>query len=179
MTEIRLTSVVLRGWALGDATSLARHANNRNIWRNFHDGFPSPYTEEDAREWVESQVGIDPPQNFAIDVDGEAAGGIGFELAEADNIYRGTAGIGYWLGEAFWGRGIMSEAVAAVTTYAWQTFPFERLEAWPFERNSASRRVLEKAGYVLEGRAHNRVRKEGELMADLLYAAYRPSSATL
>lgn len=173
MVEIRLASAVLRGWTSGDVSSLARHANNRNIWRNFHDGFPSSYTEEDARAWVESQVGIDPLRNFAIEVDGETAGGIGVDFALGDDIYRGTAGIGYWLGEAFWGRGIMTEAVAAVTAYAWRTFPLDRLEAWPFERNMASRRVLEKAGYVLEGRARDRVRKEGELIADLMYAAYR------
>lgn len=64
-----------------------------------------------------------------------------------------------------------------MTAYAWRTFALDRLEALPLERNTGSIRVLQKAGYVFEGRLRDRVRKDGELMADLMYAAYRSTRA--
>ena len=82
--------------------------------------------------------------NFAIVVSGEAIGGIGLRLGT--DIFRRSAEIGYWLGEPFWGRGIATEAVGAVSQYAFESFDLCRLEAGVFEWNPASMRVLEKAG---------------------------------
>lgn len=107
MTEIRLKRAILRPWRVGDEASLTRHANNPNVSRNLHDGFPSPYTEDDARSWVASHVGVHPLTVFAIEVDGEAAGGIGITFPLGDRMFRGTAELGYWLSETFWGRGII------------------------------------------------------------------------
>ncbi len=175
MTELRLTSALLRGWRHDDAESLARHANNPNVARNLRDAFPSPYGMDDAREFLARRVGEDPPTNFAIEVDGEAAGGIGIRFH--DDIERGVGEIGYWLSEVHWGCGITTEAIVAVTEYAWRTFPLDRIEAVPFARNAASARVLTKAGYALEGRRTHRVRKGAELLDDLVYVALRATSS--
>jgi RimJ/RimL family protein N-acetyltransferase len=80
------------------------------------------------------------------------------------------AELGYWLGKDFWGRGIVTEAVAAFTDFCFQDFPLRRVYAEPFANNSASVRVLEKAGFVFEGRLKNNVVKDGELLDSLLYA---------
>src|SRR5262249_34573755 len=84
--------------------AVVAHANNYNVWRNMRDRFPHPYTAEDAREWIRHTGEESPRTNFAIVVDGEAAGGIGLVLN--GDIHRCSAEIGYWLGEAFWGRGV-------------------------------------------------------------------------
>ena len=68
------------------------------------------------------------------------------------DVERVSAEIGYWLGEEFWGRGIVSEALRAVTDYAFATFDLCRIYAGVFEWNPASMRVLEKAGYEFECR---------------------------
>ena len=90
-----------------------------------------------------------PVLNFAIVVAGAAVGGTGLELGT--DVSRRSAEVGYWLGQPFWGRGIATEALRAVTDYAFTTLDICRLEAGVFDWNPASARVLEKAGYVLEG----------------------------
>jgi RimJ/RimL family protein N-acetyltransferase len=78
------------------------------------------------------------------------------------------------LGEPYWGRGIATEAVRAVTDYAFRTFDLCRLHAGVFEWNPASMRVLEKAGYTLEARHRRSVTKDGQTIDRLVYALVRP-----
>ncbi len=169
--EILLTQAVLRPWRPGDEASLVKHANNRNIWRNVRDLFPYPYTPQHAREWVHRAGRVHPRTNFAIAVDGDAVGGIGIVLRE--DIYRRSAEIGYWLGEEFWGRGIVTEAVKAMSDWGFAHFDICRIYAGVFEWNPASMRVLEKAGYTLEARLAKQVTKDGETIDEFIYAIVR------
>ena len=148
-----------------------RHANNRNVWINLRDRFPHPYTHADARNLLDMVVGVSPETNFAIAVDDEAVGGIGFTV-QHDVAHR-SAEIGYWLGEEFWGRGIASEALIAVTNHAFANYDLCRLYAHVFDWNPASVRVLEKAGYEFEGRLKKSVTKNGQTIDQLMYAAIR------
>lgn len=157
----------LRPWRAGDERGLPAHANDREVWLNLRDRFPHPYTARDAREWVKHAV-TRPDVRFAIEVDGEAAGGLGFELH--DDVERVSAEIGYWLGRRYWNRGIMSAAVAAATAYAFRAFEITRVYALPFSRNRASVRVLEKAGYVREGVLRRSAIKDGVVLDQDLFA---------
>ena len=172
MMEMKLIKSVLRAWKPGDEPSLVRHANSRTIWRNLRDAFPHPYTLVDAKRWIEV---ANPTKtaiiNFAIVVDSSAVGGIGLVLKE--DVFRRSAEIGYWLGEEFWGRGIVTEAIRAVTDYAFETFDLCRVYAGVFEWNPASMRVLEKAGYEFECRMKKSVTKDGETIDELIYAVVR------
>jgi RimJ/RimL family protein N-acetyltransferase len=171
--EMKLSRCTLRPWRVGDEASLVAHANNRRVSRNLKDHFPFPYTPADAAEWIaHAAAAPGPPQNFAITVDGVAVGGVGLELGA--DIFRRSAEIGYWLGEPYWGRGIATEVLRAVTEYAFATFDVCRLEAGVFEWNAASMRVLEKAGYTLEGRHRRSVSKDGQTIDRLVYALVRP-----
>src|SRR5690606_11107271 len=109
-----------------------------------------------------------PSVDFAIEVDSEAAGGISLMLH--DDVERISAEIGYWLGKQYWGRGIMSEAVGAVTRWGFREFGLTRIYALPFANNAASSRVLEKAGYLLEGVMRRSALKDGVVMDQRLYA---------
>jgi len=168
---MKLSKSVLRAWKPGDEPSLVRHANSRAIWRNLRDAFPHPYTLADARLWIETANPSEPITNFAIVIDRAAVGGIGLVLKE--DVFRRSAEIGYWLGEEFWGRGIVTEAVSAVTNYAFDTFDLCRVFAGVFEWNPASMRVLEKAGYEFECRMKKSVTKDGETIDELIYAIVR------
>lgn len=169
--KLELASCTVRSWEWRDRDAIVRHANNRKVSINLRDRFPYPYTISDARTWLEMVVGHEPVTNFAIDVAGEAVGGIGFTL-QPDVGYR-SAEIGYWLGEDFWGRGITTEALIAVSDYAFSRFELCRLYAHVFEGNDASARVLEKAGYAFEGRMRKSVTKEGKTIDQLMYAMIR------
>jgi [ribosomal protein S5]-alanine N-acetyltransferase len=171
--ELRQHHAFLRPWRVGDEESLVRHANNRKVWRNLRDAFPHPYTLADAQAYLAGQHGDDPVSSFAIEVEGEAAGGIGLHL-QSDVEWR-SAEIGYWLGEAHWGKGIMTEAVRAVTAYGFAQLDLVRIYANVFEWNPASMRVLEKAGYALEGRLRKAITKDGQTIDSLLYAYIRPA----
>lgn len=170
--KLVLTNCSVRSWEASDAESLVKYANNRNVWRALRDRFPHPYTRSNAREFIRYARDLRPQTAFAIVVAGEAAGGIGFML-NAD-VERVSAEIGYWLGEPFWGKGIATEALVAVTSYAIATHGLTRLFAVPFAWNVASCRVLEKAGYVLEGRLRRSAVKNGEIVDQLQYAFIAP-----
>jgi RimJ/RimL family protein N-acetyltransferase len=150
---------------------LALHANNRKVWRNLRDLFPHPYTEADARQWIEMTQEESPPHNFAIAVRGHAVGGIGLNVGS--DLRRRAAEIGYWLGEDFWGRGLATAAVRTFADYAFERFDVCRLDAYVLEWNPASRRVLEKAGFECEGRLRKSATKDGQTVDEFLYALVR------
>ena len=154
----------------GDAASLARHANDREIWLNLRDRFPHPYAVSDAAAYIARVKGQDPVTAFVILVDDDAVGGI--TLMPGHDIERVSAEVGYWLGRAFWGRGIVTDALRAITDHAFVRLGLQRVFAVPFVRNVASQRVLEKAGYVREGTMRRSAIKDGVLLDQLLYAAY-------
>jgi RimJ/RimL family protein N-acetyltransferase len=169
--QIQLATSLLRRWRAGDEDSLALHANNRKVWINLLDSFPYPYTLADAQQWIRSASADTPLRNFAIEVGGCAVGSIGLHFRK--DVYRRSAGIGYWLGETYWGRGIATEAVRAITEYAFSAFDLCRVYAGVFEWNAASIRVLEKAGYLFEARLRKSVTKNGRTIDEYIYAIVR------
>ena len=166
-----LGSAIVRDWTADDLQSLVRHANNRNVWLNLRDRFPYPYTESHGRQFLAHVIGQRPQTVWAIEVDGEAAGGIG--IVQLTDVERVSAEIGYWLGERFWRRGIMTEVVRAVTDEVFRRFDIRRVFALPFADNAGSIRVLEKAGYALEGRMPQSAIKDGVIRDQLMYGTYR------
>ena len=169
--HLKLKSSVIRSWCPGDAVALQRYANNRNIWINLRDVFPHPYTMQDAAAFLKYVAQENPETTFAIATASEAIGCIGLRLGV--DVHCKTAEVGYWLGQPFWGRGIMSEVVAEFTPHAFEAFDLHRIYAEPFESNRASVRVLEKAGFVCEGRMRASIFKNGKIMDSFLYARLR------
>jgi ribosomal-protein-alanine N-acetyltransferase len=166
--QLKLTRCDVRSWHADDVPSLVEHANNRQIWINLRDRFPHPYTRANGQAFIRDSRMMRPETFFAIAVNHAAVGGIGF-VPQAD-VDRMSAEVGYWLGEAFWGKGIVTEALVAVTRYAIDEHGLTRLFALPFAHNTASCRVLEKAGYVLEARLRKSAIKEGQVIDQCQYA---------
>jgi RimJ/RimL family protein N-acetyltransferase len=169
--ELDLGLCTLRPFRPEDAESIVRYANDRGVWLNLRDRFPHPYTPADAEKWLHLASTLPAGSQFAITVGDNVVGGIGLHMQE--DVHRLSAEIGYWLGRPFWGRGIATAAVRAVTAHAFATFDLCRLYAMVFEWNPASRRVLEKAGYTLEGRLRRSIVKDGKIIDAFLYAAIR------
>ncbi len=162
---------VIRPWTAADLEALVRHANDRRVWLQLRDLFPHPYTESDGRAWLDLTAADHPDTNFAIEYEGESVGGIGLRLK--DDVETGVAELGYWLGHAVWGRGMGSAIVNNFTDWSFRTFPLRRIFAMPFARNLASRRVLEKSGYRLEGTLRNHVVKAGVVQDQAVCATTR------
>jgi ribosomal-protein-alanine N-acetyltransferase len=173
--EIHLEKSLIRPWRAGDELSLVRHANNRNIWINLRDLFPYPYTMADARRWIAETAAQGEPHHWAVEVDGHAVGAVG--LRGREDVNRISAEIGYWLGEEFWGRGIMTEVVGATTRHGFRELGFTRIFAEVFEWNAASMRVLEKNRYAREGVLRKSAIKAGQVIDQVVYAAISGAAA--
>lgn len=175
--QIELNGARLRPWRTSDLDDLVLAANNPNVARTLRDLFPHPYTRADAETWLARAARTDEPDiKLCIEVDGRAAGGIGIHPQK--DVNRVTAELGYWLGEPFWGRGIMTQVVRAVVAQAFARLPLERIEAFAFANNPASPRVLEKAGFTREGYLRRNVIKHGEVLDSFLYAILRTEAAS-
>jgi [ribosomal protein S5]-alanine N-acetyltransferase len=159
---------LIRSFRASDLEALVRHANSRAVWLQLRDRFPHPYTTADGLAWLRYVSEAKPETNFAIEADGEAVGGIGLVLGT--DVERYSAEIGYWLGERVWGRGLATAAVRALTPWAFAAFGLGRIFALPFAGNRASRRVLEKAGFALEGMLRRSAVKDGRVHDQALYA---------
>jgi ribosomal-protein-alanine N-acetyltransferase len=168
--RIECRQCLLRPLLASDAESLAHHANDYDVARNLRDRFPHPYSVADAEAYITHLASRAVVTSFGIVVDNRAIGSISLMLGE--DIARQSAEVGYWIGRAFWGRGIMGEALQAVTRYAFDQLELARVFAVPFATTVRSARVLEKSGYVLEGTMRHSAVKEGKLLDQLLYAAY-------
>jgi len=169
--RIAFGEYVIRDWVSTDAAAIFRYADNRKIAMWLRDRFPSPYTPADAQAFLAAVSRQDPRTIFAVATEQEAIGGIGLKFGE--DVHRFTAELGYWLGEPFWGRGIMTEAVQRFVPWAFQHLEVYRIYAAVFAGNSPSVRVLEKAGFEREGRLRASVFKNGRILDQLLYAAVK------
>ena len=88
------------------------------------------------------------------------------------NVRRGVAEsgtLGYWVGQAHAGRGYATAAVRAVVAHAFDDLKLHRVEAACVPTNHASRRVLEKAGFTLEGQARAYLKINGAWADHLLF----------
>ena len=157
--ELVLERCTIRAWRPDDAASLAKHANNRRVWLGLRDLFPHPYTIEDANEFLRRATTEQPMTIFCIDVGQSAVGGIGIRIGQ--DVHRHVAELGFWLGEEFWGHGIMTEVIPAFVESCFEKFPVYRIYAEPYANNPASACVLGKAGFALEGRLKNNAFKDG------------------
>jgi len=152
---------------MDDLSSLVRHANNRRVWMTLRDRFPHPYTTDAGRAWLAAASVETPPTAFAIEVDDQAIGGIGVIVGSA--VHRHTGEIGYWIGEAYWGRGLATAAVTHFVPWAARTFGLSKLYADVFETNRSSMRVLEKCGFVREGVLRSHALKDGQYLDQHVY----------
>jgi [ribosomal protein S5]-alanine N-acetyltransferase len=166
-----LTNATLRALREGDAESLAARINNPKISRNAF-LIPYPYTLDDAHARIAKCLAESDCTHFAIVDESGVIGGIGLKRAEPgfQDVQKHVAEIGYWLAEDYWGRGIATEAVVAITQWGFDALALKRIFAAVFAWNPASTRVLEKAGFQFEARERARYFREGQFIDGLLYA---------
>lgn len=161
----------LRALEEADAPVLQALADNRNIFDRVRDFFPHPYSLSDAQNFIDFCRQSDPPVNLGITWQDKLAGVCGLVLQT--DIYRHSAEIGFWLGEPYWNQGIASGAVNLLLRYAFEQFQVERVYAGVFSNNPASARVLERNGFIEEGRMRQGIVKNGEFLDEVRYGLLR------
>lgn len=163
-------NVKLREWQMNDAERLTSLANNINVAKYMRNVFPHPYSIDNAKMFLETAI-KEQKRFFAITVNDELIGGTGIHLQ--DDIFVNNAEIGYWIGEAYWGKGYMSEAMTLITDHAFRNFSVNRLWLRIYGNNPRSMKIAEKAGYKLEAKFDKTLLKNGELLDEYIFAKRR------
>ncbi|WP_298300508.1 GNAT family N-acetyltransferase [Hydrotalea sp.] len=156
-----MQELILKKWQKTDAAALVFIANNRNIFDQVRDSFPQPYTVNDALKWIEIHGTKHPCQNYAIWLDEQLVGSIGFVPQEYER--RHVAEIGYFIGEPFWGKQIATTAIQQLLTIMQQEKKYSRIEAYVYGKNTASMKVLKKNQFFLEGIQHKAAIKNNKI----------------
>jgi len=151
----------LRAWRADDLDALLRHANDEQVSRGLSTRFPFPYRRADGEAFLSGRVVDLAEPVFAIEIEGEACGGIGARLGQGER--RHGAELGYWLGRRYWGRGRMTRIVGVFAPWLMQALSLYRLQATVLEFNTGSARVLLKNGFMEEGTQRCAVVKDGKL----------------
>jgi [ribosomal protein S5]-alanine N-acetyltransferase len=170
--ELKSGNIVLRPLRISDAGRLAVLANNEKISCNLRDGFPHPYTPADAENFLAKFTNQDPVTFFGIEYNGEHVGNM--SLVPGQDVYRKSAEIGYFIGEPYWNKGIVTNAVKLITEYGFNQLDFIRIHTGVFEYNTASMRVLEKCGFIKEGVFRKSIVKKGKIWDEIRYAKIKP-----
>ena len=157
-------------WKIEYAEDLAKALNNRKVLDNLRDGLPFPYTENDAKEFIEAMINADANKVFAFAIvyDNKCIGSIG--VFRQDNIHCKTAELGYYIAEEYWGKGLMTQAVKEICNFIFDSTDIIRIYAEPFIHNIGSQRVLEKNGFCCEGVLKNNAYKYGRVVDMKMYA---------
>ncbi len=163
-----MEKITLRRLEPSDKTRMAQLANNKKIWDNVRDAFGYPYNEKNAEEFIQRQAKSDTEKVFVIDHNDEFCGLIG--MIYQKDVYRKSAEIGYWIGEPFWGKGIVTKAIELIARYAFDELKLMRIFAGVFEYNVGSMRVLEKNGFQKEGISKKAIFKNGKFWEEHRYA---------
>ncbi len=157
MVDPRLTlrgeRVCLRSLRLSDVPEMVDCLNKEEISRwTLH--IPFPYTEEAARSFIQKKARERRKRTsfcFAVvPTDGKRMVGVADLFAIDPSNLSGE--IGYWLAMDRWNQGLMTGAVALLVAFSFRELQLHKLNAKLFAENAASARVLEKNGFLLEGR---------------------------
>jgi len=164
-------SLILRPFQTADKTALALLANNKNIWNNITNKMPHPYAESDAVDFIKMATSKEPSTILAMEWKGQFSGAIG--LHPQGDVYTGTAELGYWVGEPYWGNGLASKAVALMLEYGFETLGFRRIYAAAYDFNTQSMHILLKNGFIKEGIFKKAVIKNGKVLDEHRFAVVR------
>jgi len=162
MINLRFEKYQIREFLANDVEAIVKNANNREVSKYMRDSFPYPYSKDNAVQWIDFAKKNYSSLFFAIADENELIGGIG--AVPQTDVHRFSAEVGFWLGQSHWNKGIITKAVPVFCNYLFTKFDFNRLTANVFEGNDASQKVLEKNGFVLEGKLRKSVFKENKFV---------------
>jgi len=168
---------MLRPLRESDAPSLQRHADDPAVAYNLFDGFPQPYTLAQAKAWCGAQHREpDFAHVLGVVAEGDEVAGC-ISVTPQQGLWACSAMVGYWLGQSYWRRGVMGEALTLISAWAWDALPqVTRLWMPIFARNTGSQGVARRGGYQQEGRQALAIRKDGCAIDSVTYGLTRPGA---
>ena len=165
--NLQFENYIIRNFIDDDVDSLYKYANNINVSQYLRESFPYPYSKQNALEWIYFIKQDSDKLALAIADEHELIGGIG--AIPNNDVHRFTAEIGFWLGEPFWNKGIMTKAIRVFCNYLFDAYNYNKLSANVFEGNEASKKVLQNTGFILEGILIKNIFKKNKFMDQYIY----------
>ncbi|MFN2527995.1 MAG: GNAT family N-acetyltransferase [Candidatus Baltobacteraceae bacterium] len=130
-------------------------------------------TRENIRDFVrrsERAAREQTEHNAVIVQNGEIIGCTGFPEIDWNDSW---AHIGYWLDKEHTGKGVVTRAVGALTTYAFEALELNRVEIRCAATNRASAAIPARLGFVHEGTLRRIRLLHGQYVNDLVFAMLR------
>ena len=150
--------LTLRPWKESDAEALDRYACNPNIGAIA--GWPPHTSVENSREIIKTVLSA--PENYAVvlkETD-ETVGSVGIMTARSEihsaKMTDSECEIGYWIGEPYWGRGLIPEAIREILRHAFEDLHLSSVWCGYYDGNEKSRRAQEKCGFIYHHTEHNK-----------------------
>jgi RimJ/RimL family protein N-acetyltransferase len=156
--ELQTKRLILRAWQESDAESLYKYAKNPKI--GLSAGWQPHTSLENSREIIKNVFAADETYAVVLKESGEAVGSVGIMMkkSESDSVEtaKNEGEIGYWIGEPYWGRGFIPEAVHELLRHAFDDLQLTAVWCGYFDGNTKSQRVQEKCGFVYHHTEHNK-----------------------
>jgi ribosomal-protein-alanine N-acetyltransferase len=173
--RLETARLLLRPLTPDDAGSIFAHASNPNVTR--YTLWDHHRTLDDTLRFLSEYVpmrtaeGVPDPLGICLKEEpGRVVGCLGcFWNTKANHCLE----FGYWIGEPFWGRGLVAEAARALIDYAFRTYPVERMQAHYMAGNAPSGRVLLKLGLTHEGTLRSALFHRGRFRDVHIYSLLR------
>lgn len=146
--SIETDRLILRPTLMRDAEDIFEYASGNNV--GVHAGWKQHETIEETKQIIETVFSEDNVFALVLKESNKVIGSIGL-IADPKRAYDRVRMIGYALGEAYWGRGYMSEAAKAMVDYGFGTLDLLMISAYCYPSNERSRTVLKKLGFAYEG----------------------------
>ena len=168
--------LILRKMTPDDAEAMFAYASDPEVTR--YVSWELHRSIEDSRAFLELALGKyeggeEPNWGIVYRGDHRFVGACGLVSWEAEH---GRAEVGFVLSREYWGRGLMPEAVRALIRFGFDTMNLNRIEARCIVENTASARVMEKAGMAYEGTLRQREYIKGAYRDMKLYAILKEES---
>ena len=140
--------LILRPFEDSDAESIYEYAKNPNVGPIA--GWPVHTSIENSLEIIKNVLAVTETYAVCLKEDNRAIGSIGLMIGSASNLDLSDdeAEIGYWIGEPFWGQGLIPEAINSLIKHAFDNLGLRRLWCGYFDGNIKSKRAQEKCGFV-------------------------------
>lgn len=151
----------LRALTEHDIPQIVTYANNPRI-AEMTLSIPYPYRQKHAKRWIDvAEKGFSDKNHFIFAIcrltTDAFIGGIGLDI----NVEANRAELGFWIGEPFWNRGYMTEAVHAALSFGFEELNLDEICATHFRGNLASGKVMQKNGMVKQQSSNEHIEKEG------------------
>jgi len=168
--EIKGKKLTLRSLTEDDSKNISKYGNNKKIWKNLTNVFPSPYTQQKALKRIKKIKNKKDLISLGIIYQKELVGEV--IASFRDDVDSKKVFIACWVGEPFWNMNIATEAIELFSKFLLKKFPIKKVQARVFSWDIASMKALVDNGFILEGILRKAIYKNKKYCDEHIYGIF-------